>query len=104
LRADTPDLWRERCTPTAAGDYWFDGDYFKLRSVAAALPLGFAFPDGIEEATLTVTLANAFTWYREVPWWDLEILSDEGANGDGLSSSDRVPSPTTLSFAMRVRF
>jgi hypothetical protein len=104
LRADTPDLWRERCTPTAAADYWFNGDYFKLRSVVAALPLGFALPDRFDEAALTVTLANAFTWYRDVPWWDLEILGDEGANDDGLSSSDRVPSPTTLTFALRVRF
>jgi outer membrane receptor protein involved in Fe transport len=104
LRPDTPDLWRERCTPTAAADYWFDGDYFKLRSVAASVPLGFALPDRLRDATLTITLANAFTWYREVPWWDIEVPGDDGANGDGVASSDRVPAPTTVSFSLRLRF
>jgi hypothetical protein len=96
--------WRERCTPTTAADYWFDGDYFKLRSVAASLRLGFALPDRLRDATLTVTLANAYTWYRDVPWWDIEIPGDDGANGDGVASSDRVPAPTTVSLALRVRF
>jgi hypothetical protein len=52
LRADTPDLWRERCTPTAGHDYWFDGDFFKLRSVALAVPVSFVFPERVDEATL----------------------------------------------------
>ena len=51
-----------------------------------------------------MTLANAYRWYREVPWWDLEILSTDGANAPGLGSSARVPAPTTVTFAMRVRF
>lgn len=104
LKAGTPDLWRERCTPQAASDYWFDGDYFKLRSVAVSVPVGFAFPDAIDQATLTVTLANAWTWHKEVPWWDLEVLGNDGANGDGLGSSDRVPAPTTIQFALRMGF
>ena len=104
LRPDTPDLWRERCTPTANNDYWFDADYFKLRSVAATLPVGFAFPSRVTDAMLTVTLADAFTWYKEVPWWDVEIPGNDGANGDGVGSSDRVPAPTTVTFSLRVRF
>ena len=104
LRADTPDLWRERCTPAGADDYWFEGDYFKLRSVAATIPVGFALPDRIRDAMLTVTLSNAFTWYREIPWWDVEIPGNDGANGDGVGTSDRVPSPTTVTFVLRFMF
>ena len=104
LRPDTPDLWQERCTRTAANDYWFKGDNFKLRSVAATVPVRFAFPDRVRDAMLTVTLANAFIWYREVPWWDVEIPGNDGANSDGVGSSDRVPAPTTLTFSIRVRF
>lgn len=104
LRPDTPDLWRERCTPQAAEDYWFDADYFKLRSVSATVPVGFAFPDRVTEALFTVSLANAFTWYREVPWWDVEIPGNDGANGDGVGTSERVPAPTTITFSLRVRF
>jgi hypothetical protein len=72
--------------------------------VAVTVPLGFAFPDRIQDAMLTVTLSNAFTWYKEIPWWDVEIPGNDGANGDGVGSSDRVPAPTTLSFALRVSF
>ena len=104
LRADTPDLWRERCTPEAANDYWFDADYFRLRSVAVAVPVGFAFPGRVDDAVLTVNLANAYTWHREVPWWDLEILGNAGANDGGLGTSDRVPAPTTITFSLRVSF
>jgi hypothetical protein len=103
LKPDTPDLWRERCTG-AGQDFWFDADYFKLRSVYATLPMGFAFPEAVDEATLTVSLANGWTWHREVPWWDLEILPDDGANDDGLGTAERVPAPTTLTFGVRVRF
>lgn len=104
LRSDTPDLWRERCTPLGASDYWFDAAYFKLRSLSAAIPVGFVLPAAVQQATLTVTLANALTWHREVPWWDLEVLGNDGANGSGLDSSERVPAPTTLTFGLRVRF
>ena len=55
------DSWRDQCTPVATDDHWFDGDYFRLRSVAATIPIGFALPDRIREALLTVTLLNAFT-------------------------------------------
>ncbi|MDZ7780575.1 MAG: TonB-dependent receptor [Gemmatimonadota bacterium] len=104
LRADTPDLWRERCTPQAANDYWFDADYFKLRSASATVPVGFAFPDRVTEALFTVSLANAFTWYEDVPWWDVEIPGNEGANDDGVGTSERVPAPTRLTFSLRMRF
>ena len=104
LRADTPDLWRERCTPAGADDYWFDGDYFKLRSLAVTIPVGFALPDRIRDAMLTVTLSNAFTWYGEIPWWDVEIPGNDGANGDGVGTSDRVPSPTTVTLVLRFMF
>jgi hypothetical protein len=54
--------------------------------------------------TLTVSLANAWTWHRDVPWWDLEILADDGANDDGLGTAERVPAPTTVTLGLRVRF
>lgn len=104
LRPDTPDLWQERCTPGAGDDYWFDADYFKLRSVAMTVPVAFLFPETVTDALFTVTLANAYTWYRDVPWWDVEIPGNEGANDDGVGTSERVPAPTTITFSMRVRF
>jgi TonB-dependent starch-binding outer membrane protein SusC len=104
LRPDTPDLWQERCSSTGAEDYWYDADYFRLRHVTAVVPIGFMLPGAVEGSTLSITLGNAYTWYREVPWWDLEVPSNGGANEDRLGSSERVPAPTTLTFGVRVRF
>jgi hypothetical protein len=104
LKADVNALWRERCTPSGGRDYWYDGDYFKLRTLSAMVPVGFAFPDRVGNATLTVTLANFFTWNREIPWFDQEILNNSAANGDGLGTTERVPAPATFRLALRVTF
>ena len=107
LKDGTPALWRERCSPAGADDYWFDGDYFKLRSVSATVPMDFAFPETVSNAALTVTLANAWDWYREVPWYDVEMTSDSGAGraGEGFANaSERTPAPAILRFNLRVSF
>lgn len=108
LKADgVPSIWRERCTPGGADDYWFDADYFKLRSVSATVPVDFAFPESVSGAMLTLTLANAFDWYREIPWYDLELNSDagSGADGEGIgNASERTPAPATFRISLRVTF
>jgi TonB-linked SusC/RagA family outer membrane protein len=104
LKADTPALWRERCTPSGGRDYWYDGDYFKLRTLSATVPVGFMFPARVGNATLTATLANFWKWTREIPWFEQEILNNSGANGDGLGTTERVPAPATLRLALRVTF
>jgi outer membrane receptor protein involved in Fe transport len=105
LKADTPAIWRERCTPSGGDDYWFDADYFKLRSVSAAIPVDFAFPQSVSNATLTLSLNNAFSWYREIPWFDPETLGNNAANDDGIGGfSERTPGPATFRLALRVTF
>lgn len=107
LRDDTPALWRDRCDPDGEGDYWMDGDYFKLRSVSATVPVDFAFPQAVSNATLTVVLANAYDWYREIPWYDVEISSDNGIaqSGEGFANAnERTPAPATLRLSLRVTF
>jgi len=107
LRDGIPAIWRERCTPGDADDYWFDGDYFKLRSVSATVPVNFAFPTSISNATLTMTLLNAFDWYREIPWYDVELSPDAGSGiaGEGFANaSERTPAPATFRISLRVTF
>ena len=105
LRADAPAIWRERCTPSNGDDYWFDGDYFKLRTVSASVPVDFAFPDRVSNATLTLTLNNAYDWFREIPWYDPEILSNGAATDDGFGNpTERIPSPATFRISLRVTF
>lgn len=105
LRADAPAIWRERCTPANGDDYWWDADYFKLRSIAASIPVDFAFPDRVSNATLTLSLNNAYSWYRELPWYDFEVLSNAGVADDGPGNpSERTPGPATFRMALRVNF
>ena len=105
LKADTPALWRERCTPGFSDDYWFDGDYFKLRSVSATIPVDFAFPDRVSNATVTLALNNAWDWFREIPWYDPEILGNAAANDDGIGNqTERIPAPATFRISLRVTF
>jgi TonB-dependent starch-binding outer membrane protein SusC len=105
LKDDTPALWRERCSTNGARDYWFKGDFFKLRSVAASVPVDFAFPDAVSNANLTVTLSNVYHWYREIPWSDVELSSDTGPSNEGIANaSERTPAPAILRFSLRVTF
>ncbi len=105
LRDDTPDLWRERCTPSGGDDYWFDADYFRLRAVSATIPVDFAFPDRISNATLTLAVNNIWDWFREIPWYDPEVLSNDAATDDGIGAqSERTPAPATFRASLRVTF
>ena len=107
LRADTPALWRARCTPNLydEGYYIWDADYFKLRSVSVTVPMDFAFPDRINSSTLTLALNNSYMWTREIPFMDPEVLSNSGANSAGLGPVDtRIPSPVTFRASLRITF
>jgi hypothetical protein len=63
------------------------------------------FPQRVSNATLTLTLSNAFDWYREIPWWDTEILGNAGATSEAVASStERTPAPAMLRLSLRVTF
>ena len=105
LKEGIPAIWRERCTPSNGDDYWWDADYFKLRSVSASIPMGFLFPERISNSTLTLALNNAWSWYRELPWYDFEVLSNDGANDDGPGNpSERTPGPATFRVSLRITY
>jgi hypothetical protein len=105
LKSDTPAIWRERCTPANGDDYWFDADYFKLRTVTATFPLDRIFPEGISNPSVTFALANIWDWYREIPWYDIETGGDAGSRSDAVASqSERTPAPATFRISLRVTF
>jgi hypothetical protein len=104
LKPDTPALWRARCTPAFGRGYVFKGDYFKLRSVSATVPVDFAFPDRITNAVLTLMLDNSYLWMREMPFMDPEMLGDDGANTDNLGFAERMPNGIHLRVGLRLTF
>jgi TonB-dependent starch-binding outer membrane protein SusC len=94
LKRDTPGIWVQRCTPDLGGGHNRKDDFFKLRSVTATVPMDFMFPDRIQNAQMTIVMANAWTWSHS-PW---------GINGVDGSQKDRIPPATTLRASLRVTF
>jgi outer membrane receptor protein involved in Fe transport len=108
LLPTTPALWVARCTPSLATGYSMKGDYFKLRSLSATLPVDFAFPERVQNATLTLTLGNLYTWSREGIFgtFGIENFSNSGITTEqtGISGNERIPAPTTFRASLRVNF
>ncbi|MDZ7778914.1 MAG: TonB-dependent receptor [Gemmatimonadota bacterium] len=102
--ANTPAIWRARCTPSEEEGYWYDADYFKLRSVSASIPMDFAFPDRVTGSTLTLSLNNSVLWMKDIPWMDPEMLGNQGANSGGLGATERVPNPISFRASLRITF
>jgi TonB-dependent starch-binding outer membrane protein SusC len=92
IRVDTPALWVQRCNSGIGSGYDHKADIFRLRTVSATVPMDFAFPDRIQNATLTMVLGNAFTWTRGSLW------------GNYRSSGERIPEATYVRASLRVTF
>jgi outer membrane receptor protein involved in Fe transport len=108
LKPETPALWVARCTPSLATGYSSKADYFKLRSVSATIPVDFAFPERIQNALLTLSLDNIYTWSRESMFgtFAIENFSNAGIAIDqtGISSNERIPAPSLFRASLRVTF
>jgi outer membrane receptor protein involved in Fe transport len=105
LKPDTPAKWRAMCTSTLSqasltGD---KGDFFRLRSVSAQLPLDFIVPDRITNAVLTVSLNNSWGWQVDnTAIRDPDMGSVEGlVEGPGTTT---IPTPVTFNASLRVQF
>ena len=107
LKADTPALWRARCTPSlnSADWYIYDADFFRLRSVSATIPMDFAFPDGVDRSTLTLSLNESYTWHNsQWDYMDPEMQGNRGAHEQVVSPGYRVPVPISFRAALQVQF
>ena len=55
-------------TPSLNDGWNIKGDYFKMRSLTATVPMDFAFPERFQSAVLTLSLNNFYTWSAESFW------------------------------------
>jgi hypothetical protein len=111
LKPETPALWVARCTPSLNGiGYSMDADYFKLRSLSMTIPTDFAFPDRIQNSTLTLAFGNLYTWSRESLFgtYGIETFGNAGINSEaastGFATNERIPPTTTFRASLRVTF
>jgi outer membrane receptor protein involved in Fe transport len=108
LKPTTPALWVARCTPSLATGYSGKADYFKLRSLSATIPVDFLFPERFQNALLTLSLDNWYTWSRTSMFgtFGIENFSNAGIDIEqtGISSNERIPAPTQFRASLRVTF
>ncbi len=106
LKPDTPARYVAMCTPALsnAGYSTIKGDYFKLRTVSAQVPLDFAFPDRISSSSLTLSVNNAWRWLND----DWKVGDPEMSTPvDGILSggAGSTPPPTySFSASLRLQF
>jgi outer membrane receptor protein involved in Fe transport len=89
IKPDTPAIWTQRCRNGSG--YNHKSNIFQLRTVSATIPMDFAFPDRVQNASLTLVAGNLMTEHH-------------GFFGNYRSSGERVPPPTTIRASLRVVF
>jgi hypothetical protein len=103
FKPGTTALYRAMCNPSLANSGYnvTPADFFVLRSVAVDLPLGFAFPERISNASLNVSLNNAWYWFND-KW---QILTPEVGGASSLvQTPDRgVPPTYSVNVSLRIQ-
>jgi hypothetical protein len=92
LRTDTPGIWVARCQTSGTTGYWHKAKEFALHTLSATVPMDFAFPDRVQNATLTLVMGEVLRLNKSL-WNNYPYNVDE-----------RVPPPTSLRVSMRVTF
>jgi outer membrane receptor protein involved in Fe transport len=92
IRVDTPAIWVQRCNSAIGNGYNHPADIFRLRTISATVPMDFAFPDRIQNATLTAVVGNSYSWNRGSMW------------GNYRSSGERIPEAMYVRASLRVTF
>ena len=106
LRDDTPAIYRARCVRGEAEGYMWKGDFFKLRTVSATIPVDAIMPERVSNATFTLALRNSYLWMAEMPFMDPELTADPPDNQTqgGYGFEESVPAPITLHASLRITF
>jgi outer membrane receptor protein involved in Fe transport len=96
LKAETPSLYRAICSPALSNSGYTTtpADFFVLRSVSVQVPLDFAFPDRVSNASLSISLNNA--WYKFNDQW--RILTPEAGVSSALIQQPGLGAPPTYSW------
>jgi hypothetical protein len=92
LRTDTPGIWVARCHSSLATGYWHKAGEFTLHTISATVPMDFAFPDRVQNATLTLVMGEVLRFNNSL--W----------NNYPPGVAERVPPATTLRASLRITF
>ncbi len=103
LKEDTPALYRAMCNPSTGNSGYSvsPADFFVLRSVSAEIPAGLLFFNQVNQASLTLSVNNAWYWFND-KW---RMLTPEVGNANGLvqTPGTGVPPTSSVNIALRVQ-
>jgi outer membrane receptor protein involved in Fe transport len=100
-----PAIWRARCTPRLVNsDYFiYEADFFRLRSVSASIPVDFLFPSRVDNAMLTLSLNNSYTW-KSMPILDPELGQNGAPEALSVEAGPTLPPPIQFLASLRIQF
>ena len=112
LKAETPAFKVAQCTPATTHNMLSTrkADFFRLRDVNAQIPVNFAFPNRVNDAILTLSLNNYWSWYNG-EWEVMDPDMSRGTQGRGLDDTvvdgptiNFPPTSWSMSASLRVQF
>jgi len=92
LKLDTPGIWVQRCSAALANGYNHKAGELAVHTISATVPMDFAFPDKVQNATLTLVMGEVLR------------LNNSLWNNYPPGVSERVPATTAIRASLRVTF
>jgi hypothetical protein len=97
IKADTPAIWVRRCVNGTGASYAVPRDELRIHTISATVPMDFAFPDQVQNASLTLVWGNVL-WHNQNMWGRYPRTGSVSAVGE------RVPTQSTLNASLRITF
>jgi hypothetical protein len=81
----------------------FPADFFKVRDITLAVPLGRLLP-GTTSSALTLSAQNIFRKNYGMPLFDPEMSGNDGFNATVRYISEHIPSPAVFLMSLRLSY
>lgn len=107
IEAGKPITVREQLTCVPANVrpdmFIFPADFFKVRDITVAVPLGRLMP-GTTSSALTLSAQNIFRKNYGMPLFDPEMSGNDGFNATVRYISEHIPSPAVFLMSLRLSY
>ena len=97
---------RMECIPrnTNSDTFWFKQDFWKLRDITVAIPMGWAIKR-VNSAVLTITVQNYLKWInKDLRLFDPEMVGRDALDSQNRDISEHIPPPAVITFNLGMKF
>ncbi len=81
----------------------FPADFFKIRDVTLAIPLGNLLPR-TRNGSISFTAANFYRWKKGLPLFDPEMSGNDGYNAPVKYIAEHIPAPAMFTMSLKLAF